>query len=303
MISPADSLLSTFQEQRPTLFGIAYRMLGSVTEGEDMVQETFLRWQRQDPASIQSPRAWLTSTITRLCIDQLRSARYRREQYIGVWLPEPLLQSPPDAEPMNALADSLSTAFLILLETLGPDERAVFLLHEVFEYDYPEISRIVEKSEAACRQIVSRARERIALRKNRFPSNPLQHEQLVREFMTACREGNVDQLLGMLRDDVVLYSDGGGKAKAAPKPIHGWAKVARFLVGVSKLSTSGGETRFTILNGHISTLRYWQGELVQSNSFEIMEGRITNIYVMRNPDKLRHLVTQSLDTMTPSELN
>lgn len=290
MNSPASSLLAVFQEQRSTLFGIAYRMLGSVAEAEDMIQDTYLRWQRQNPADIQSPRAWLTSTITRLCIDQLRSARHKREEYVGVWLPEPLIQSTSDqADTMSALSDSLSTAFLILLETLGPDERAIYLLHEVFEYDYDEISSIVDKSAAACRQTVHRARERISLRKNRFPSDPKQHEMIVREFLQVCKEGNMERLLGLLGDNVTLFSDGGGKASASPHPVHGSAKVARFMAGVSKLSTAGGELRFTIINGQLGFLRYWQGVLVQSTIVEVEDGLIQNIYVMRNPDKLRHL--------------
>lgn len=290
MITTPSPALQTFQEHRSILFGIAYRMLGSVAEAEDMLQETYLRWQKQDLAGIQSARAWLTSTVTRLCIDQLRSARHRREQYVGVWLPEPLVQSTSDtADRMTALADSLSTAFLILLETLGPEERAVFLLHEVFEYDYAEISKIVDKSEAACRQTVSRARERVALRKNRYPSDPTQHEQLVHEFMKACKEGNMDRLLGLLSENVTLYSDGGGKVTAVPRPIHGCPKVARFLIGVAKTSHAGGDLRFTVLNGHIGVLRYRDGELVQTTTVEFSGDRIENIYIMRNPDKLGHL--------------
>lgn len=294
MTAPSHPALPAFQDQRPTLFGIAYRMLGSVAEAEDMLQETYLRWQRQDLAQIHSPRAWLTSTLTRLCIDHLRSARHQREQYVGVWLPEPLVQTPVSdhADRMTALADSLSTAFLILLETLGPDERAIYLLHEVFEYDYAEISRIVDKSEAACRKTVQRARERLSLRRPRFPSDPQQHEQIVREFMEACREGQMDRLLSLLGENVTLYSDGGGHVAAAPRPIHGCPKVARFLIGVYKTSRSGGQLRFTILNGHIGVLRYWEGQLVQTTSVEITEGRVQKIYVMRNPHKLRHLAAQ-----------
>lgn len=299
MTTPSTAALQAFQEQRPVLFGIAYRMLGSVSEAEDMVQETYLRWQRQDHEQIQSTRAWLTATTTRLCIDQLRSARQRREQYVGVWLPEPLVQSTTDhAAPMTALADSLSTAFLILLETLGPDERAIFLLHEVFEYDYAEISRIVDRSEPACRQTVHRARERISLRKNRFSSDPLQHEQVVREFMQVCREGNMDKLLGLLSENVTLYSDGGGKISAAPRPVHGCPKVARFLTGVYKTSKSRGDIRFAVINGCMGVLRYWEGKLVQTTALEISEGLVQNIYVMRNPDKLQHLA----ETMSPGPI-
>lgn len=288
MNSPAH--LTLFEEHRRTLFGIAYRMLGSVAEAEDMVQDTYVRWQKQDLADVETPRAWLTSAITRLCIDQLRSARRRREEYVGVWLPEPLIDAESNqADRMAALSDSLSTAFLILLETLAPEERAVYLLHEVFEYDYPEISQIVSRSEAACRQVVHRAKERVALRKNRFTPDPRQHENVVREFMAACREGDVNKLLGVLKEDITLYSDGGGKVSASPHPVEGFAKVARFVIGVSKLSTSGGDFRFAVLNGHLGLLRYWEGQLVQTTIFEMDGDRIQNLYIMRNPDKLKHL--------------
>jgi RNA polymerase sigma-70 factor (ECF subfamily) len=189
MTSP-DTHLAAFQEHRPILFGIAYRMLGSVSEAEDMVQETFMRWQRQSAAEIKSVRGWLTSAITRLCIDQLRSARRQREEYVGVWLPEPLVANHANAEDKaSALADSLSMAFLVMLETLSPPERAVFLLREVFEYDFGEIGRIVDKSEDNCRQMLRRAREHVAAGRSRFEPAPEQNEQLVQRFLRACRGG------------------------------------------------------------------------------------------------------------------
>ena len=283
--------LSAFQEHRPLLFGIAYRMLGSVAEAEDMVQETFLRWQRQAIEGVHSPKAWLSTAVTRLCIDHLRSARKRREEYVGVWLPEPLVEDRSDANSRTAaLADSLSTAFLVLLETLSPAERAVFLLREVFEYDYSEIGRIIDKNEANCRQMVRRAREHVAAGKSRFEASPVHNEKLVQQFQQACRMGDTDGLLAMLTDDIVLYSDGGGKVAAAPKPIAGAERVARFLIGVSKIPRSGLEARFATVNGSPGLLVFRNGQLSQTTSLEVVNGQIRAIYVVRNPDKLKHLL-------------
>ncbi|HET6410411.1 MAG TPA: RNA polymerase sigma-70 factor [Chthoniobacteraceae bacterium] len=284
----AASLVPVFQEHRPLLFGIAYRMLGSVTEAQDMVQEVFLRWQSQPIEEIKSPKAWLTTTVTRLCIDHLRSARVRREEYVGVWLPEPLLeaQQPPAEAP--GLAESLTTAFLVLLETLSPAERAVFLLREVFEYDYDEIARITEKSEANCRQMLRRAKEHVAAGKSRFKADAARNEQLVQQFMDACRLGDTEGLLAMLSDDATLYSDGGGKVLAAVKPIFGADRVSRFLVGVMRFVAPDEEFRFAVVNSEPGLLRFHHGQLIQTTTFALADGRITAIYVVRNPDKLRH---------------
>lgn len=282
--------LTVFQEHRSLLFGIAYRMLGSVSEAEDMVQETFLRWQKQTLEEIKSPKAWLTSAITRLCIDQLRSARKTREEYVGVWLPEPLVEKQQEQQDKAVgLADSLSTAFLILMETLTPAERAVFLLREVFEYDYSEISRIIDKSEANCRQMVRRAKEHVAAGKSRFEAAPDRHERLLQQFINTCRQGDTAGLLSMLREDTVLYSDGGGKVVAAPRPVIGGAKVARFLVGVSKLARGDEEIRFAMINASPGILRYQEGRLIQTTAFELVDGQIAAIYIVRNPDKLAHV--------------
>lgn len=285
--------LSAFEEHRSLLFGIAYRMLGSVAEAEDMVQETFLRWQRQSEEDIQSPKAWLSAAITRLCIDHLRSARKRREEYVGVWLPEPLVEHHFDSHDRTmAPADSLSTAFLVMLETLSPAERAAFLLREVFEYDYSEIGRILDKSEANCRQMVKRAREHLAAGRSRFEANPVHGEKLVQQFLQACWKGDTGGLVELLTDDIVLYSDGGGKVAAAPQPIAGTDRVARFLIGVSKIGRSTFEARFAMVNSAPGLLIYRNGELSQTTSLQIVNGRIQAIYVVRNPEKLKHLVVQ-----------
>lgn len=284
------SVLSAFQENRPLLFGIAYRMLGSVAEAEDMVQETFLRWQRQSSAEVKSAKAWLSAAITRLCIDHLRSARKRREEYVGVWLPEPLVEEHGTTSgKTEALADSLSTAFLVLLETLSPAERAVFLLREVFEYDYPEIGRILDKNEVNCRQMVRRAREHVAAGKSRFEADPAHSERLVQQFLQTCRQGDTEGLLTLLASDVILYSDGGGKVPAAPRPVAGADRVARFLIGVSKIGRANLETRFAIVNSAPGVLVYRDGHLSQTTTIEAVDGRIRAIYIVRNPEKLKHL--------------
>ncbi|MDR3405659.1 MAG: RNA polymerase sigma-70 factor [Chthoniobacter sp.] len=284
-------MLETFQQHRPLLFSIAYRMLGSVAEAEDLMQETYLRWQRQSFDEIRSARAWLTSTITRLCIDELRSARRRREEYVGVWLPEPLVENAGDQHDRTAaLVDSLGTAFLVLLETLSPKERAVFLLREVFEYEYREIAEIVETSEANCRQMGHRAKDHLAARQTRFDSNAARSEQLVHHFLVACRKGDTDGLLALLAEDAVLYSDGGGRVAAAPHPIVGSKRVARFLIGVGKINHGVVATRFAAINSAPGVLIWYNGRFAQTMNLGIVDGRVRALYVVRNPDKLKHLL-------------
>jgi RNA polymerase sigma-70 factor, ECF subfamily len=283
---PADA----FAPHRPVLFGIAYRMLGEVAEAEDMVQEAYLRWQREPRRGIGSAKAYLTTIVTRLCIDQLRSARRRREEYVGMWLPEPLAAA-DGADPAQAaeLADSVTNAFLLLLETLSPDERAVFLLREVFGCGYDEVARAVDKSEDACRKMASRAREHLAQRRPRFPADPRRAGRLAEQFRRACLSGDTEGLLGLLADDATLYSDGGGKASAAGKPIRGAATVAKFFGNVMRNAPPGVEARPVTLNAEAGILIFVGGRLEQAMTFEIAEDRIRAIYVVRNPDKLRHL--------------
>lgn len=283
-----------FEEHRPLLFGIAYRMLGAVAEAEDMVQEAFLRWQREPRQGLGSAKAWLTTIITRLCIDQLRSARHRREQYVGTWLPEPLV-APDEHDPARAaqLADSVTNAFLLLLETLSPLERAVFLLHEVFGYDYAEISGIVGKSDANCRQLASRAREHLAARRPRFDVQPAQAGRLVEQFQRVCQSGDTEGLLNMLTQDAAIYADGGGKVAAAGKPVLGAATVAKFFVNVFRQvpANVGLRMRPVIINAEPGVLVFLGDKLEQAMTFEIADSRIHAIYVVRNPDKLRHLAS------------
>src|SRR4051812_7203784 len=216
-----------FLEHCSLLFAIAYRMLGSVADAEDAVQETYLRWRRSAESGdkIRSPKAWLTTTISRVCLDQLGSARAKREQYIGPWLPEPLAGVTPDVAETAADFDSLSIAFLVLLESLSPKERAVFLLHDVFGYDFASIGDIVGESDAYCRQLAKRARAHMAERRPRFTTDRAQQERLTADFLRAVSEGDLPSLIATLTDDVTVFSDGGGKVNAARKPVAGRDKV------------------------------------------------------------------------------
>src|SRR5215217_558512 len=222
-----------FERHRSLLFSIAYRMLGSVTDAEDIVQEAYLRWREMPDTEVRSPKSYLSAVVTRLSIDRLRSARAQREEYVGPWLPEPLVSNrAEEGADLIQLDESLSMAFLVLLESLNPVERAVFLLREVFDYEYEEISRIVGKSEANCRQIARRARQSVAAHRPRFESSPEQEERLTQRFVETCMNGDMEGLVEILSADVTLWSDGGGRVAAAPYPIHGPERVARFLLGV-----------------------------------------------------------------------
>jgi len=274
------------------LFGIAYRMLGSVAEAEDLTQEVWLRWQKQDATEIRSAQAWLVSTMTRLCIDQLRSARRQREEYYGVWLPEPLMGASETAAPDTGaeLADSLTMAFMMLLETLGPTERAVFLLREVFEYDYVDTAAIVGKSEANCRQIVRRAKAQLQPKSQSSPPPNDQARRVVEKFIAATTTGEIDELLAMLMDDATVYMDGGGKVKAAGLPIQTADRVSRFMVGVQRKLPPDLEYRFASINGQPGFLLISDGRIYSALSFELAGDRVKNIYGVWNPEKLRHLV-------------
>lgn len=286
-----------FERHRPLLFSIAYRMLGSVADAEDVVQEAYLRWREVPETEVRSPRSYLSAVVTRLSINRLRSARARREEYVGPWLPEPL---PSDqAEDVTAgpseLNESLSMAFLVLLESLNPVERAVFLLREVFDYDYEEISRIVEKSEANCRQIAHRARQSVAARRPRFERSPEQEEGLTRQFLEACTSGDMEGLVGLLSEDVTLWSDGGGKVAAAPYPIHGPERVARFLLGVLRLVPHGFYARPVQINGGPGVVGYVNGNPTSVVALDVADGRLRGVRIVVNPEKLRTIPSSSPD--------
>ncbi len=282
-----------YEELRPLLFSIAYRMVSSVGEAEDIVQEAFLRIYRAESegTAIDSPKAYLAAVVTRLSIDHLRSARVRREQYFGEWLPEPLLTDPePDAAAHAEKADSLSMAFLVLLESLTPVERAVFLLREVFEYDYGEIAKVVDRTEANCRQLYVRARRHIDEGRPRFEASREQRDELARRFLAASQRGDVDALTQLLAADVVVYGDGGGKAPSWPHPIYGRERVVKLMVGVfAQAAQLGAELRPARVNGQPGLMFLAEGQIGAVMSFDIADGLIQTIRGVTNPDKLDHL--------------
>jgi RNA polymerase sigma-70 factor (TIGR02957 family) len=285
----------TFEELRPIAFAIAYRMLGSVSEAEDVVQEGFLRLHRalDEGQRIESPRAYLSTVVTRLAIDQLRSARVRRETYVGEWLPEPLVTSPDEDPARHAeMADSLSLAFLVVLESLSPEQRAVFLLREVFDYPYDRIAEIVGKSEDNVRQLAVRARRHVEERRSRFEASREQRDELARRFLAATEDGDLEALEALLADDVVLHGDGGGKAPALARALHGRARVARTLLAWRRAAVrfGGASLRPVNVNGQPGAMVFDpEGKLLNVMSLDIADGQIQAVRSVVNPDKLRHL--------------
>lgn len=286
--------VEVFLEYRPLLLSIAYRMLGSMADSEDLVQETFIRWQTSSEADVRSPRAYLVTIVSRLCIHQLESARVLREQYVGPWLPEPV-STAATTDPLVAseLHESLSMAFLLLLERLTPVERAAFLLHDVFGYGYEELGRVVGKSEASCRQIVHRARQHVSESRPRFDPAPEQHERLLHEFVAAASSGHLETLVSVLSDDVVLYADGGGKANAALRPVYGAVNVARFVLGaIAKSVPKEVSMNIEMVNGQASVVyRLPRGPAGCVLSVVTSGQLISEVLVVTNPDKLAHIST------------
>jgi RNA polymerase sigma-70 factor (ECF subfamily) len=279
-------------ELRPLLFSIAYRMIGSVSEAEDIVQEAFLRYHRAQPADVENPKAYLAAVTTRLSIDHLRSARVRREQYVGTWLPEPLLvdERAPDPSEEVELADSLSLAFLVLLERLSPVERAAFLLREVFDYPYEEIADVIDRSEDNARQLVARARRHVDAERPRFDVSLEAHEELTERFMEAVNDGDTDGLIELLSADVVAYADGGGKAQAPRKSLHGPDRVARFLVGAARTGAVGLSIERVLVNGRPGRLfRDAEGRAAGVVTLDVADGIIQGVRIIANPEKLAHL--------------
>ncbi|MCI0397621.1 MAG: RNA polymerase sigma-70 factor, partial [Chloroflexi bacterium] len=275
---------------RPLLFAIAYEMLGSVMEAEDIVQESYLRWQGTAGEAIRSPRSYLATIATRLSIDRLRSAQMQREEYVGPWLPEPFVTGAfPGAAEWATTTEALSVAFMVLVEQLSPVERAVFLLREVFDYEYEEIAAIVEKSEANCRQMFSRARQRLGAGRPRTQARPEEQERLMQQFLDTCATGDLPGLLHVLAEDITVYSDGGGRVAAARRPIHGADKVARFLFGLMRLAPPTTDYHPAWVNGRPGMVVYVDGRPFNTLSVEVSDGRIQAIYIVVNPDKLRHL--------------
>jgi RNA polymerase sigma-70 factor (ECF subfamily) len=274
-----------FETHRSFLVGLAYRMLGSVAEAEDVVQDAYVRWSEVDHASVTHPRAYLARVVSRLCLDRMKSATSRREQYVGMWLPEPLV-----AAPSEPIADDLSIALLLTLERLSPLERAAFLLHDVFDMDYGVIAQTLGRTEAACRQLAARARDHVREQRPRYSADETTREKLADAFHSAVVTGDVDAFARMLADDATFYSDGGGKRSAALNPIFGKDKIVRFLEGLRRkgalLNTS--EVERVQINGMPGfILRTADG--IEALSFESSGEQVVAIYYVRNPDKLRHL--------------
>jgi len=288
-----DGRTETFEELRPLLQSIAYRMVGSVSEAEDIVQEVFMRYYRVSADTpIENPKAYLSTLTTRLSIDQLRSARARRETYVGPWLPEPILTD-EGSDPAEAAetADSLSLAFLVLLESLSPVERAVFLLREVFGYDYGQIAQIVDKSEDNCRQLVVRARKQIEAKKPRFETSKERRRELAARFFAAAQAGDTKGLIDLLAADVVAYGDGGGKAPAIRTPVHGREAVVKFLLRFADL---GKSLRITLRSAEVNGMPGMlfldqEGALISVMSLDIVDDQIQTLRAVSNPDKLHHL--------------
>jgi RNA polymerase sigma-70 factor, ECF subfamily len=276
-------------ELRPLLFSIAYRMLGSVSDAEDVVQEAFVRYERA--TDVESPKAWLTSVVTRLAIDQLRSAQARRETYVGEWLPEPIVDGDEDPAALAERADTLSMAFLLLLERLTPLERAVFLLHDVFGYRYDEIAELLGRNAAACRQLGTRARQHVEAEKPRFAASDRERDELAARFFAAVQDGSVDELVGMLAADAVVVGDGGGKAPQWKTPIVGAERVAKLLAGTgAQIRTFGLQLEPRRVNGQPGAiLRTQEGEIAVVWTVEIVDGVVQTLRSVINPDKLRHL--------------
>jgi len=283
--------MDAFETHRPLLFSIAYRMLGSAMEAEDIVQETYLRYQAIPPEDVRSPKAFLSTVVTRLCLDHLKSAQHQRESYIGPWLPEPLLTDPMPTPPKRYIEyESISMAFLVLLESLNPAERAVFLLRDVFDYDYAEIGEIVNRTEIACRQLCSRARRHIAEHRPRYQSTPEEHRQMVSRFMEVVEAGDLDGLVSLLAEDVSHYADGGGKAQAALRPIVGRDHVARYFIGLRRFIPADARVEVTDVNTRPAiVMRLPDGKAFTVIMFTLRDGLIHDIHAILNPDKLTHI--------------
>jgi len=273
-----------FPSLRPRLIRLAYRMLGSVAEAEDIVQDAYIRWHQADRAAVREPAAYLSRTITRLCLDHLKSARVRRETYVGPWLPEPVLEPEPEE-------DDLSLTLMMALERLSPLERAAFLLHDVFGLGFDEIAATLGREPAACRQLAARARKNVRAAKPRYRVPPDEGRRMAEAFFTASRSGDVEALRTLLAEDVIAYTDGGGITRAALNPLAGFRRVSGFFAGVARKANFACPPLLYrgLINGLPGFVTLEPGEVLQTTALEIEDGRITAIYVVRNPEKLGHL--------------
>lgn len=273
------------------MLGTAYRMLGSLSDAEDVVQDVWTRWHDTDIDSVDNAEAWLVATTTRRAIDRLRQARTEREKYVGIWLPEPVLtDGPATPEQLLEVTSDLSIAFLIVLERLAPEARAAFLMHEVFDADYDEIASVLGKTEAACRQIVHRAKSQLRDERARYAVSEETHERLMRRFVDALSSGNFAAMKGMLAESAELVGDGGGIVMTFPKPMVGGQRIAQLLYAA--ILGTKGDLRIepVMINGRLGLLRYLHGELESAQSYETDGDKIVRVYVQRNPEKLRRIV-------------
>jgi RNA polymerase sigma-70 factor (ECF subfamily) len=276
-----------FTNLRPLLFTIAYEILGTATESDDVLQESYLRWAEVDLSVVQDTKAYLAQLVTRQALNALRAQARRREEYVGPWLPEPLLLDTSDASADVVLAESVSMAMMVVLETLSPDERAVFVLREVFGFGHDEIAEIIGKSTAAVRQMAHRAREHVQSRRKRFePVDPKRSLEITAQFFATASTGDVNALITMLAPDVVWTADSDGKASAARRPITGADKVARLILGLLRFAGDGGRVEPAFYNGAPALVLYLGDKLEGVISVEITDGLITHFYAMRNPEKL-----------------
>jgi RNA polymerase sigma-70 factor (ECF subfamily) len=285
--------MDPFEKARPRLFGLAYRMLGSRAEAEDIVQDTYLRWHQADRASIRTPEAWLVTAATRIAIDRLRALKTERDAYTGPWLPEPLMSEPPQS-PDQALemASDLSVAFLVMLERLAPEERAAFLLHDVFDRGYAEIAETLGKSESACRQIVHRARERVRSDKKRFQIAEAARIRMLKTFVAAVEARDEKTLLSLFAPDAAWIADGGGKAAAAPYPFLGAPRIVGLLMGLQKRFAREHVTlHLAVMNGETGVVIRHEGRIASAISFVFDGERIAEVYAVVNPDKLPPVTT------------
>lgn len=292
-MTEVDQRAETFAAQRPYLFAVAYRMLGSAEDADDALQDAWLRFESVDLESLESPRAYLVTIVTRLALDVLRSARRRREEYVGIWLPEPVPSTDALPEEVAEQTESVSFAFLLLMERLNPVERAVLVLHDVFDYSHEEVGAAIGRSAAASRQALRRGRKRLGQR-NPPARRPSAHSrELIGRFLEATQSGDVDQLAAALAKDVVLMSDGGGHVRAANRPLAGRGLVGRFLVAMSRMAADGSRTEATEINGQPAMLAYEDGALTNAFVFDTSNAGIEAIYVVRNPEKLRRLAASA----------
>jgi RNA polymerase sigma-70 factor (ECF subfamily) len=292
IMTAESAYLDVFQALRPRLFGIAYRMLGVRADAEDVLQDAWLRWSRIDRGMLSSEDAWLVAVVTRLAIDRLRTARTEREKYVGSWLPEPMVEvEHRTPETAAEFAGDLSVAFMHLLERLGPEERAAFLLRQVFDYEYADIAQMLDKSEAAVRQVVHRAADRVRHQRPRFKVAPHAHRRLLEKFVAACRTGQRAAIRALLDDNVQTIGDGGGKVPAVAGGMHGAERVTNLFWAHALRLGQRLEYRIAMINGEPGLLRYVDGALESVNAVVTDGDRIVAIYAIRNPEKLAHVMT------------